>query len=285
MMVHTYSGAQVALPRSVAPAVRRIILPLDGTRLAERAVEPTIELARAFQAEVALVRCYEPASQLPSGNASLALLRRRPSVPLHAASLYLARMEETLRRRGVRAYGRLFQWPAAPAILETATHGSSDLVVIATRAGSNDMERLGSVAADILEARSAPILLVTAGTRNTLERGHSRGLRVLAVDGDVAADVEAYAELLAGALHGTVAHVSTLHAGGSQTMAATEALTADAAPPAKQEIPCTIGRLADVARAGADVVVVKGSPPLDGRGSGRAIDLLRATGLPVLVVP
>jgi nucleotide-binding universal stress UspA family protein len=285
-MAHIYSEAPTVRPQKGTPTIRRIILPLDGMRLAERAIEPAIMLARAFAAEVALVRCYEPVSHLPSGNTGLSLLRPKPTMPLHVASLYLARIEETFRQRGVRAQGHLFQWPAASAIVETARRGSDDLIVMATRAGSVDMQRMGSVAADIMDAGMAPVLLVTNDTHSIFDSsGSHERLRVLAIDTDAAVEVEAYAQLLAGALRGTVAHAFThlpsprRKAPIAKDTSGTGKLTEDA--------PCTVDRLATIARTRADVVVLKGSLPLADSGPGRenAAALLQAAGLPVLVVP
>ncbi len=280
-MAHIYSEAPAVRPQKGTPTIRRIILPLDGTRLAERAIEPAIMLARAFAAEVALVRCYEPVSHLPSGNSGLALLRPKPTMPLHVASLYLARIEQTFRQRGVRAQGHLFQWPAASAIVETARRGSDDLIVMATRAGSVDMQRMGSVAADIMDAGMAPVLLVTNDTHSIFDSsGSHESLRVLAVDADAAMEVEAYAQLLAGAFRGTVAHAIT-------HLPSPRRKDAVGAGKVTDDAPCTVDRLATIARTRADVVVLKGSLPLDDSGPGRenAAALLQAAGLPVLVVP
>ncbi len=269
-MVHTYFESSAAAAKGVAPAIRHIILPLDGSRLAERAVEPALVLARVFNADVALVRCYELGAHLPSTNAGFAFLGRKPSMPLHAASLYLARIEETFRQRGVRAHAHLSQWPVTSAILDTTIPNADALIVMAARAESVDRHRLESVAAAVLDAAMAPVLLLPLDARATFAGRNRRGMRILALDGNVAGAVEAYARALAEAFRGTIEHA---HVEGKEW-----------------ENTSAIGhQLAETARATADIVVLKEAPRLDssatGSGDRNAVKALLAAGLPVFVVP
>lgn len=270
MMFHTYFASPAASAKCVSPAIRHIILPLEGSRLAERAVEPALVLARAFNADVALVRCYEPAVHPPSTNAGWAFLGRKASMPLHAASLYLARIEETFRQRGVRAHAHLFQWPVTSAILDTAIDNSDALIVMAARAESDDAHRLEGVATEVVDAAATPVLLLPTDTRVVFAGSRRRGMRILAIGGNVAFEVEAYAQMLAEAFRGTIEHASF----EGQEKGNTSARTA---------------QLAKTARAIADVVVLKEAPQLDGCESGsggrNVVNMLLAAGLPVLMVP
>lgn len=283
-MAHIYAEITTAAPSHVAPAIRHIILPLDGSRFAELSVEPAIVLARAFGADVSLVRCYELASHLVPDHAAQAFLNRKSHLPLHAASLYLARMEERFRQRGVSAHSHLYQWPATSAILETTSHSANALIVMATRAGSVDRKQLESITGNIMEAGVAPVLVLSADTRVPFASGALHGLRVLAVDSQSYPEVEAYARLLADRFYGTVTHATSPHvterrANGSDDQ------PAEPAQPLRQDTQA-IDALAALERVGADVVVLKESPRLDGAlGDGGALKSLLTAGLPVIVVP
>lgn len=208
-MVNTYPAANATLPLRGAPVIRHIILPLDGGKRAEMAVDPATALARAFGADVILVRCFELDEHTQSAHTALTLPANKPHLPLHMASLYLAHIEERIRARGIDVHSHLYQWPVGSSTRTGAQHYADALVVITVQTGAVDVPHMCGVVADISDGARPPILFIPADGRSPLAGGHLRGLHTLAVSGDEAPAVTAYARILADALHGTTVDVSS----------------------------------------------------------------------------
>jgi nucleotide-binding universal stress UspA family protein len=146
------------------PALHHVLIPLDGSALAEDILDPALELGRLLQADFTLLRVIEPVI-LPDvhlgGNAvsglDPALLKA-----LHSeAQAYLERMAELLRARSLRVQTRVISncW-AAGAILEEAGAHAVHLIALATH-GRGGLARLllGSVADKVVRGASVPVLL------------------------------------------------------------------------------------------------------------------------------
>ncbi len=128
-----------------------ILVPLDGSPLAERALPYAERLARAAGATVALVR------------AETSGITGSRVIVIHQALAYLDQVAAGLRSRGLDVqtsapYGQ----PAAGVIAE-AERLDADMIVLATH-GRSGVSHLayGSVAGEILARASTPILLVGA---------------------------------------------------------------------------------------------------------------------------
>jgi nucleotide-binding universal stress UspA family protein len=128
------------------PAVRHVLVPLDGSGLSEQVVEPAVELANVLGARLTLLRVVEPHPTPGPG-------------PAEEASAYLEGWAGRLRGRaqGVRARVVAARH-AASAILEEAR--SADLVALSTH-GRGGVRRLllGSVADKVLRGAAVPVLV------------------------------------------------------------------------------------------------------------------------------
>lgn len=179
--------------------VRTILVPLDGSPLAERALPYAEALARASGARLALVWA--------------SLVRDRPAADEPEArrvaeeEAYLAEVARRLAERGLDAETALrFADPAA-AIVEEARAQDVDLLVMATH-GRGGLGRwvYGSVAEAVLARPPAPILLVRAGAPGWEAAWPGERPRLLApLDGSAFAEealpvAESLAEALGGEL-------------------------------------------------------------------------------------
>ncbi len=279
--------------------IRRLILPLDGTPLAEHAIEPTINLARAFSAGVMLVRTYGASTSprtTPTGKARAA----GASAHLYIASLYLARVEETLRSRGVRVFSRLLQWPAELGIVDGGTHGPAALIVMATRAtGERARPSERSVTADMLEAATIPVLLFGPKTQNPFNHAEV-GLDVFLDGADN--DPQGMPLALAGTLAGAYSGRLTQHVGKGASPdirprtspIERSLLIATASKPQRaialrveREDSASVLSASAVVRQHPDVVVLAGGttrPQRDERIE-HTLELLRVGTMPVAFVP
>ncbi len=142
--------------------IERIVVPLDGSALAQSALEPAAALAALFGAELHLIRVVPPtlyvaaAVDLPYvyDPALDAALERE-------ATEYLAAQAAALRSRGLRVATQVDRNPVvAHAVLDAAEARSGAIVCLAThgRAGAGRVF-LGSVADKLVRGASCPVLV------------------------------------------------------------------------------------------------------------------------------
>ncbi len=150
------SGARSA----AGGALRSIMVPLDGSAHAESALPYAVELARAFHADLWLVRVVESPLVIggPLSAFSLADAHQRAT---RVAESYLRIVLERLEGEGVRGQYRLLTGFAEDELLAFAEDTEIDLVVMATR-GRTGMERLTlrDLAGHLLRRGSAPVMMV-----------------------------------------------------------------------------------------------------------------------------
>lgn len=161
-----------ALPEfGTEPAFKRVLLPLDGTPLAEAIIEPAVALGRLTSAEYILLRAVRPIL-LTSYNLegmgigaqvdTLIEQTRKVQEQLEQeAQAYLARTAHRLRDRDVRVHTRVVveEQPAA-AILHEAISSGADLIALETH-GRHGLSRLllGSVADKVIRGSTVPVLV------------------------------------------------------------------------------------------------------------------------------
>jgi len=132
----------------------KILVPLDGSILAEAALWKAVEIADG--ATISLLRAAE-ADTLPgadSPEAQVAALRK--------AQEYLRRIVKRLEGKGTsRVEAHVWYGPPASAIVGVARTEKVDLIVMATH-GRSGLEHLvlGSVTESVLRGTPVPILVV-----------------------------------------------------------------------------------------------------------------------------
>ena len=151
-------------PRPAPPIIRQILVPLDGSTLAETALAPAEALAGLFEAELMLVQIVPPltaGSLLPvtfaAGYETEAVALQRKQ-----AQDYLERLGEDLRKRGARVRAIVVVGRnVGEALINLANSERIDLLAIATH-GRSGIERmmLGSVADKLIRAAGPPVLVV-----------------------------------------------------------------------------------------------------------------------------
>jgi|RhiMetStandDraft_4_1073278.scaffolds.fasta_scaffold82680_2 nucleotide-binding universal stress UspA family protein len=134
----------------------KILIPLDGSAMAETALKKAVELAKQNAgARLVLGRAVDPAT-LPAGFAAAQVSA------INGAATYLENVAARLRREGIDLVGRSVWYAVAgPAIVEAARTLKPDLIVMV----SSGADRLtpGPVIEFVLRKARMPIVLVTAG--------------------------------------------------------------------------------------------------------------------------
>ena len=137
-----------------------VLVPLDGSSLAEGALPRAAELALAGGAAMLLVRATQ-AHPFPLVDPIDAQVK-----VVGEAEAYLASVAARVRAFGVKDV-RCSAWYGAPAtaIVDAAEFNHADLIVMTTH-GRSGLGRLvmGSVAESVVRGTSVPILLLRDGT-------------------------------------------------------------------------------------------------------------------------
>ena len=145
----------------------KILAGIDGSEVADAAIDHAIELARGLQARLLIVSAYEPVADLRSRDRlpELAADQQRTINPRDKALALLNRAAERARRAGVgeiEAHPR--EGDAAAAILDVAEEHGCDLIVVGHR-GMTGAKRflLGSVPNKISHHAPCSVLIIRTG--------------------------------------------------------------------------------------------------------------------------
>jgi nucleotide-binding universal stress UspA family protein len=152
------------------PAVKQLLLPLDGTPMAEQVIDPAVEIGMLLGASCTLVRVVRPVlagSGLREGNSPEGAAHRPPDRLCELqkrlegeARSYLESAACRLAARGIGVRTRvLVEEQPAPAILREARSGI-DMIALATH-GRGGIPRLllGSVADKLIRGCTVPLLV------------------------------------------------------------------------------------------------------------------------------
>jgi nucleotide-binding universal stress UspA family protein len=176
-----YTGQQARLNEEAL--MKTILVPLDGSILAEQALPYARMLAHVLNAHIQLLRVVpdiERESLLVDSLATMyvgeiaASYQERDQQILQGlrehAETYLDAQQEQLRMSGVEIGTTVRIGPPAEIIVEVATHLDTAMIVMATH-GYSGLQRwaIGSVADKVVHATHTPVLLVRSPTTPILE--------------------------------------------------------------------------------------------------------------------
>ena len=151
----------------------RILLPLDGSEMAEQALPHAVAQAECFGAELILLRILEPFPQVRGLSlADLTAIRQQTTEWTHG---YFDRITADLREQNIPIKTAIVEGRPNFAITQYAEANRVDLIVICSR-GRSGLSRwlMGSVADRVVRGATVPVLLVQAQRAGQEKR--SRGL-------------------------------------------------------------------------------------------------------------
>lgn len=143
--------------------LRRLLVPLDGSALAEQALPEAGDLAKATGAELWLLQVIQP---LDERNQDLLFSDRAEAQAAFTewqtnAAAYLQQMAQPLQTEGVTCVCKAVLGDVAPTIIATAESEAIDLLVMSTH-GRTGLRRwvYGSVANKVLRGVTCPLLVI-----------------------------------------------------------------------------------------------------------------------------
>ncbi len=163
---------------------KKILVPLDGSDLAELALPYAEELANAFKSEVILLHVNEPAE----------------SHYRHMHELYMQEVADRMKERIRKVSPVVVSGKSADEIISYAEKNDVGLIIITSHGRSGIMSwATGSIASKLLQAAAVPLLMVRAAKpRQEAQRPVLLNRILLPLDGSEAggAAVEYVGELM-----------------------------------------------------------------------------------------
>ena len=141
---------------------KKILVPLDGSKRAERILPHVEELASHFDSEVVFLRITESAAGVLGAHVDT------PGMYLEAlnslrqdAKAYLTALNGEYRNRGMKTRTILEEGPVVSKIIQIARNEEVDLIAMASH-GRTGIRQVfyGSVAAGVLNQVDRPLLLI-----------------------------------------------------------------------------------------------------------------------------
>ena len=143
---------------------KRILVPLDGSSLSERALPVARALARKFESQIILLRVLDfPNPTVPASHieVTIGLMREARQYALQEAQNYLETIQQELYEEGFKTRAMLRDESPAEGILNVANSEHVDLIVMSSH-GRGGLARWisGSVAERAARHSPCPVLLV-----------------------------------------------------------------------------------------------------------------------------
>lgn len=141
---------------------KQIVVPLDGSALAEEALEEAKKIAKVSSAPLKLIRVVDTyrTQSLPATGMAMdySMLSELAEEEIQDAKSYLERMVAQVRDEGLQVSGDVLHGPIARQICSVAS--PEDLIVMSSH-GRTGIKRwfLGSVAEEVMRNAECPVLL------------------------------------------------------------------------------------------------------------------------------
>ena len=145
---------------------KRVLIPLDGSAMAEQALPHAVAQARHFHAELILLRVVEPFAHARGMSlADLEQIRQQTRIWVDE---YLERIAADIQQEGVSVRKVTIDGRPHTGIAEFAENNEVDLIVMSTR-GQSGLSRwlMGSVADRVVRGANVPVQLVRTRKEET----------------------------------------------------------------------------------------------------------------------
>jgi nucleotide-binding universal stress UspA family protein len=139
----------------------RLLVPLDGSDLAERSIPHAIEFARRFGAMVSLLEVITPIVATVEVDPAMVAYQQVMEAETEVAEGYIKKTVERFRSEGIEVDGETLVGSPGMTIVDYAHKVGATLIVMATH-GRSGLPRffLGGVANYVLREAGVPVLLV-----------------------------------------------------------------------------------------------------------------------------
>lgn len=152
---------------------KRIMVPLDGSRVSGQALSYAIDIAKRYQSKLIVVRVVPPATVVPSSTATeIGIDPASARIAVQSAQIqdranvertrrYLQQKLRTITGNGIEGAYHIAVGEPGKAIIRHSAEAKVDLIVMMT-SGKGGLKRaiLGSVADEVSRKAGVPVLLL-----------------------------------------------------------------------------------------------------------------------------
>jgi nucleotide-binding universal stress UspA family protein len=139
---------------------KKILVPLDGSKLAEKILPQVEKLAKCHKAKVTLITIGGYGMVETVGEATPAIIEEASKHVKEEAEEYLAGISTALKKKGVPANWVYREGMPARGIIAYAADHKMDLIALASHGRGEVAWVLGSVAEKVISHATVPVLLV-----------------------------------------------------------------------------------------------------------------------------
>ena len=143
--------------------IETILVPLDGSTLAEQALAAADQLARRSTARVVLVRAPNMEPAYATAESAYGMIYPEQAIGRASAEArdYLKSVQSLQATRGIQVGTVVVEGDAAGAVVDIASQIKADIIAMSSH-GYSGLTRwlLGSVAEKVLRAATCPVLVV-----------------------------------------------------------------------------------------------------------------------------
>ena len=163
---------------------KRILVPLDGSRVSSHALSYAIDIAKRYQSELIIIRVVPPATVVSSSTATeigidpaaariaVQSARIQDRANVERTQKYLRRKLRTLTSKGIEGTYHVAVGEPGKSIIRHSAEIKADLIVMMT-SGKGGLKRaiLGSVADEVVRKAGVPVLLLPKQRRQGRRKG------------------------------------------------------------------------------------------------------------------
>lgn len=164
LLLHTTNHEPPDL--SHVPTIETVVVPLDGSLVAEQSILPAIALAKLYHARVQVIMVLDAVPEIEN-----IAIRHEPGLPgpwdeaaVHTkAEYYLEHMADRCRAHGLTAHTQLIPHGAASTAIVAAAQGLPNAIIALTTHGRGGLAKLvwGSVTEQIVRHTTTPVLITS----------------------------------------------------------------------------------------------------------------------------
>jgi nucleotide-binding universal stress UspA family protein len=163
---------------------KRILIPLDGSRLSGQALSCAIDIAKRYQSKLIVLRVVPPATIVPGTTATeigidpaaariaVQSARIQDRANVRRTRRYLQQKVRAITGKGIEGAYHIAVGEPAKSIIKHAGEAKIDLIVMMT-SGKGGLKRaiLGSVADEVSRKAGVPVLLLPKRGRRKRRKG------------------------------------------------------------------------------------------------------------------
>ena len=142
---------------------KKILVPLDGSKRAEKILPHVEDLAVHYKAKVIFLMAVEHVFAAGIEGSFIQYSEKDFNTELEQAKSYLKNITENVHKKDISTQTVVANGPAVERIIQTAEKENADIIAMASHGGGG-LTRVfyGSVAAGVLNRADRPLLIVRA---------------------------------------------------------------------------------------------------------------------------